>query len=406
MASNEQEFLWGVATSAHQIEGGDIPSDWYEFEKQGKAPDGSTTEKAVDGYNLAFEDIKLLKELGVNSYRFSIEWARVEPENNKFDEAALKHYHDLIVALKNNGITPVVTLHHFTNPKWIADKSSWTNKETANEFVEYARKIIDQNNNDVTYWITVNEPNVFLSYSYIFGNFPPYKKKDILVYKKAIENVFEAHRQIYRYIHEKNNKAQVSIAYNFSDFKPKTYRLIDVLSARICNYAYSWYWTDQVKNEMDFVGINYYFSRYVGLDYPFSSQYYKYTDVSEWNQWPQNIQPEGLEHITLMAHNRYKKPIIITENGLPDKDDDKRPDFIKNHIEALNTAKSKGVEINGYFYWSLMDNFEWWGGYKDKYGLYEVDYNTMKRRPRPSAFYYRDLIMNYQKNENLSLPTY
>lgn len=396
-SSLPKNFLWGAATSAHQTEGGNIDTDWMRAEKAGKIKNGDTTLRADDGYNLAFSDIKLIKDLGLNSYRFSIEWARVEPEKGKFNQEALDHYRKLILDLKANNIEPIVTLHHFTTPGWAMDKGGWTNREIAGDFAEYTSKVVEMNKNDVNFWITINEPTVFLSKNYLETKAYPYKR-NLFLYYLGLKNAAEAHRRAYDIIHSKNENAKVAVAYQFFDIVPKRDNWLETKIAQAANYFFNWLWMDRVQDKLDYVGVNYYQRFYVGLGFPLVDTFYKRKDTTDFN-W--NIEPEGLGHIALQISQRYKKPIMITENGLADKKDEKRTQFIKNHIESLKSANGQGANIIGYMHWSLMDNFEWQfkgqGGYDVHFGLYEVDMKTFERKPRPSALFYRDLIKENQR---------
>lgn len=387
-ASFSKDFLWGAATSAHQIEGGDIDTDWMRAEKAGKIKNGDTTLKAIDGYNLAFSDIKLLKDLGLNSYRFSIEWVRVEPKEGEFDQDALDHYRKLILDLKSNGIEPIVTLHHFTNPGWIVDQGGWLNKETTVNYLNYVEKVVKANP-EVIYWLTINEPSKFLSDEYLEGIVPPYRHNPYL-FINAFNNVMEAHNKAYELIHRMNNNTKVSLAYYYSDIVPKRNNFIDKKMADFGNWIMNWFWTDKAKDAMDFIGVNYYKRHYIGLGWPIGNQYFKFKNESDYPGF--NLQPEGLKDIVLKVSKRYKKPVLITEDGLADEKDTKRTEFIKNSIERIKSAKDKGADVIGYLHWSLMDNFEWMQGYSMKFGLYEVDMKTFERRPRESALFYRGQI--------------
>lgn len=388
-----KDFLWGAATAAHQIEGGDIDSNWMRLEKEGKVKNGDTTLAAVDGYNRSIDDIKLLKELGLNAYRFSIEWARVEPKKGVFDEAAINHYSDLVKELKRNNIEPIVTLHHFTDPGWITDQGGWINKKTIDDFNNYVNKIAEYMGKDVKYWITINEPNVIINSSYLIGIVPPYRKNPIAFYR-AFNNVLTAHRRAYKTIHSQNAMAKVGIAYNFTDFVPKKENWFDKNITKLLNYIFSFNRLDKIKNELDFIGLNQYKRYNIGWGWPIGDQFYVKDDRTDMG-W--NIQPEGLGHAALLLSERYQKPIMVTENGLADRTDKKRAKFIRDNIKSLKDAELKGVDIIGYLHWSLMDNFEWLEGYDMKFGLYSVNPKTFERIARPSAIYYRDLIKEYRK---------
>lgn len=384
------DFMWGAATSAHQIEGGDVESDWHVFERvEGNIVNGDTAEVAADGYARAMDDVKLLTDLGLNSYRFSVEWARVEPENGNYNEEALKHYKDLVLELKKNGIEPIVTLHHFTNPTWIYDDGrSWVDEEIKNEFIEYSKRVIDYMDGEVTYWTTVNEPALVSRHSYKQAGWPPQLESTEL-YENALNNMLNAHNQLYDYIKGKKSDSQVGLAYNFTDYIPKKNNAIDTFLTYQHRKTTTWQWVDKVKDKSDFIGVNYYMRHHVGLGEPIAHGGYLFEDLNDMG-W--NIQPEGLENVLVLINKRYGLPAIITENGLADGKDAKRTRFIDEHVKAIKRAMNQGADVKGYTHWSLMDNFEWQAGYDMKFGLYEINRETLERKARNSAMFYKELV--------------
>jgi len=368
-------FFWGAATSAHQVEGGNH-NDWSEFEKtRGLEQSG----RACDHYNRFREDFDIAKSLGHNAHRFSLEWSRIEPEEGKFDEREIQHYRDVIATLRERGLEPFVTLWHWTVPLWFRDKGGWAWKESPKYFARYVERVVtalgDPTSNGevgpplVKFWITLNETNVYTGHGYWNCNRPP-GKRSLLRYIVSNHHLSQAHIAVYIAIKKINPDAEVGVAHNmiyFTKFPvwPK-------------NFIYNHFFLRSIKKFQDFVGINYYLSDRIMKEK---------TDMG----W--SIDPDGFYHV-LKDAARYKKPIYVTENGIADTKDEKRAAFIKDHVEAMQKAMREGTDVRGYFYWSLLDNFEWDKGFAPRFGLVEMDYETLERKVRPSAKEYQKIIEN------------
>lgn len=352
-------FLWGSATSAYQVEGGNKNSDWEHWRVRAG--------RACDHYNRFEEDFEIAKSLNQNAHRFSIEWARIEPEKGKFEEKEVEHYREVLGALRRRKIKPLVTLHHFTNPLWLAQRGGWENPDTVGHFESYVRFIVTQLSDLCDFWLTINEPAVHIQKGYWEGGGPPGERSLIKSYRVA-RNMLRGHREAYRIIHRIQPQAQVSMAYVLGYLRspvPVGFDPIRILEQ---------FFISQAKVQ-DFVGVNYY--RAVGRvnDLPKSDM-----------GWA--IYPQGLYANLMDVKKRFNLPIYITENGIADADDDQRANYITDHLVAVKRALEEGADIRGYFYWSLLDNFEWEDGYDPRFGLVEVDYQTMKRTVRPSARVY------------------
>jgi beta-glucosidase len=349
-------FFWGAATSAYQVEGGNKYSDWEHWRVRAG--------RACDQYHRFEEDFSIASSLNQNSHRFSIEWARIEPEKGEFSRKEVAHYRAVLESLHRRKITPLVTLHHFTNPLWVAERGGWENPSTVGYFEEYVRYIVTQLADLCNFWITINEPWVYLSEGYFYGRWPP-EKRNPFVALLVGRRLLEAHRRAYRLIHQIQPKAQVGIAYSLSC--ARTPLRINPLS-----------WWEQAAirqaRVQDFIGVNYYRSVGLGDSLP-------RTDLG----W--EIYPQGLYEV-LLGLKQFDLPVYITENGLADSKDEKRANYIADHLMAARRALAEGVKVKGYFHWSLLDNFEWARGFEPRFGLVEMDYETMKRRVRPSAKVY------------------
>lgn len=362
-------FLWGTSLAAYQAEGG-IENNWTDFAKktgQKKFDAG----RACDHYSRFKEDFDLAKYLHTNAHRFSIEWARIEPKEGQFDEDAIQHYLQVLGALKQRDIKPFVSLWHITLPAWFDQKGGWLNKQAPEIFQRFVKKIVQALGTHINFWIILNEPMVYVSSSYCKGAWPPGCRNFFKVIK-VILNLIRAQRLAYQTIHQHIAHAQVGTALNAVYF--------DFPLACVADYFWNKFFLNQIKNYQDFIGVNYY-SR-ISLSLKEGKK--KRSDLG----W--EIFPEGIYHL-LKEFQRYQKPIYVTENGLADAQDKNREEFIREHLLWIHKAIEDGVDVRGYFIWSLMDNFEWDKGYWPRFGLYEVDYKTMERIIRPSAEFFKEI---------------
>ncbi len=359
------DFLWGAATASYQVEGGIENNDWAEAARQNKVP---VAGRATDHYNLYEKDFDIAKSLGHNAHRFSIEWARIEPEEGKFDEKEIEHYRKVLQALKSRGMEPFVTLWHFTLPLWFTKMGGFANKQAPFYFSRYCEYVARRLGESVKFWITINEPNIYAQDGYIRGNWPPFEK-NIFKFFKVIKSLITSHIMSHNVIKKINPNFQVGIAKNYIYYK-----------IPIWNYIRNFYFLNKINKFVDFIGLNYYFHRH----FPEKKSEGE-TDLG----W--KIYPEGI-YRALKDFKKYKRPIYITENGLADAEDKKRAKFIKNHLFWVLKAIQEGVDLRGYFYWSLLDNYEWAHGFDPRFGLVEVDYRTLERKIRPSAYEYKKII--------------
>ena len=405
-------FYWGTATSAHQVEGGNH-NDWTEWEKANAErlakeaktkwqlwqqekfpemfkPENYVSGRACDHYNRFREDFDIAKSLGHNAHRFSIEWSRIEPEEGQFNEKEIDHYREVIAALRERGIEPFVTLWHWTLPIWISGIGGWENKKTIEYFLRYANKIVDSLGREIKFWMPINEPTVYVGHSYVIGVFPP-QVKSFYRANNILKNLISVHKESYKLIHKKlGEKVMVGSAHNYHYHTPyRKWHLLDLLATGVLRYIRDTRSSKWSKDHEDFIGLNYYYRdtvKFVLGGGRFSMIDIKNPDkrVSDMG-W--EIYPEGIYHV-LKDLKKYNKPIYITENGIADAKDEKRTKFIKDHLGWIHKAIEEGTDIRGYFYWSLLDNFEWDKGFWPRFGLVEIDYKTMERKIRPSAYEY------------------
>lgn len=400
-------FLWGAATSAHQVEG-NTRNDWTEWEKKnserlaGEArskfghlpnwkeieaeatnPNNYISGRACDHYRRYKEDFDLAKSLGHNAHRFSIEWSRIEPEEGKFNEAEIEHYRDVIKTLRKCGMEPFVTLWHWTLPVWLTRKGGFSHRNFPNYFERYAKKIVREIGSDVKFWITLNEPDVVASQSYLKGAWPP-QNKNLFTYYLSLKNLIKAHKLAFIAIKRINKNAEVGIAKHQISFETARKTFINSFLKAVGHYFWNRWFLNSVQNHQDFIGLNHY-NRSV-IDNGFNKNPNKRLIDFGWEFYPESI------YQALIELKPYRKPVYITENGVADARDNMRREFIERALVSVSRAINDGVVVKGYFFWSLMDNFEWDKGFWPRFGLVEVDYKTLERRVRPSALVFRDII--------------
>jgi beta-glucosidase len=364
-----ENFYWGTATSAYQVEGG-IRNNWSVA---GEKFDAGI---ACDHYHRFEEDFDLAKAMNNNAHRFSIEWARVEPIEGKFNETEIEHYRQVILALKKRGLEPFITLYHWTLPTWFSEKGGWLDIGAPQYFARFVEKIVGEYKDLVKFWITLNEPNIYTTHSFLRGDWPPFKKS-FYITQQVIRALAESHKKAYEIIHKIIPDARAGIT------------SFNIHYGGILKFFSDYYWNHQffqeIKEHQDFIGLDYYLSHSL-LEILKLSRKEK-TDIG----W--EIRPKEIKYV-LGALKQYKKPIYIMENGLADAKDEKREKFINSHLQWTHKAIEEGVDVKGYFYWSLLDNFEWDKGFDPRFGLVEVDYKTLKRTPRPSSKKYAEICKN------------
>lgn len=406
-----QAFYWGCATSSHQVEGYNELNDWWAWEQQGKIKESSGI--ACDQYHRFPEDIAFISQLGHNSHRFSIEWSRLEPQAGVWNEKEFLHYEEVLKELAKYSIEPFVTLHHFTNPLWFEKLGGWLSPQASFYFLRYVKKAVERFSPYVRFWITVNEPMVYLYFAYLIGEWPPGMKcyeGSLKVLRHFMTAHIDAYDWIHSHYHSRRERVWVSLAKHVTDLTPCR---SNSWEDRLTVWMRRWFVNDMMfgafqngflffpfvfcefmpkKNTLDFIGINYYtrdFIRFGGWGRPellgiACEKLHHHQEIRELNAMGWEVYPEGLYQI-LTRLKKYKLPIIITENGICTEDDTQRVRFIENHLGALSKAQKEGVDVRGYFYWSLLDNFEWAHGFRPRFGIVEVDYKTQKRKIRSSA---------------------
>jgi len=406
-------FLWGTSTSSHQVEGGNRNNDWWEWEQQpGRIIKGHTSEIACGWWDGRWEDdFDRAHEGAQNAHRLSIEWSRIEPRSGVWDEDALDYYRQIMQGAINRDLTLVVTLHHFTNPIWLAEVGGWANPEVIQFFERYVRKVVSSFKDLANIWVTINEPNVYAFYGYLEGIFPP-GKQDFGEALKVIENMVRAHSVAYHAIHEIQPRAMVGLTHYYRGMEPAKSanpldRWVTGIRHRTFNEIFPRALQDghirvlgrtikvpEAARTQDYFGLDYYTSEIVSFDPSrprelFSRGYFPDDAILSGTGFIMNS-PEGFWKALSYAHS-FNLPVYIMENGVEDASDRMRPRYLAQHIRKVWAAINFNWDIRGYFYWSLVDNFEWERGWTQRFGLWDLDVETQERRKRPSADFYKEI---------------
>jgi beta-glucosidase len=385
-----KDFIWGTAMSAYQTEGNNTNTDWYQWEAQKNPEEKYPLEPcgiACDSYNRYNEDFELCEKLNNNAVRISIEWARIEPEHGRFNHDEIEHYRKVLKTAKMKGLKTFVTLHHFTNPAWFAQLGGWLNVKSPAFFKTYAKKCAEEYGGLIDMFCTINEPQVLALLCYTNGTWPPNRKsfpQSLLVQT----NLMRAHSAAYDEIKKVGNY-KVGIVKNIQWFytADDSTSPSDKSTVAFMNFINSDFFLMPIKRKLDFIGLNFYFTTRIKNGVRDNLDDLQ-NDLGWW------IYPKGLECV-LLNLKKYNLPIYITENGTADAWDKIRKSFIKDMLISCHNALMKGVKVKGYFYWSLIDNYEWHQGYWPRFGLVEVDRdNNLMRKPRPSYYYYAEICRN------------
>ncbi len=407
------DFLWGVATSSHQVEGDNTNNDWWAWEQEpGHIQDGQVSGRACDWWANAEADFERAAALGLNTLRLSIEWSRVEPRPGVFDEHALARYAQMLHGLRERGMEPLVTLHHFTNPRWLAEQGGWAAPTTVGLFARYVRKVVESLGRFCNFWCTVNEPNVYAVSGYLNGEFPP-GERDARLAMRVLRNLLAGHAAAYREIHARQPNARVGLAHNLRIFDPANPRSpLDRRVTRWVDRAYNqalvtaltkgvWMWplgfglAWKLRRSLDWIGLNYYTRDLVAFDRRSPQTLFSRRTHAEGAELLDGgygeFYPQGIFR-ALQRLSRLGLPIYITENGIPDADDDQRPRYLLTHLHQVWHAIQFAYPVMGYYHWTLVDNFEWARGWTLRFGLIGLDPATQARQPRRSASLYADII--------------
>lgn len=413
-------FLWGVGVSAHQVEGDNV-NDWSEWEKsqaeyfsqnfeeyyrqhltndirfrydrdglsrfknEYTSVDNFVSGRAIEHYKRYEDDLKLLEKIGVNLYRFSIEWSRIEPEEGVFNQEALDYYKKYLATVKDKNIQTMVTLWHWTMPVWLAKKGGTSNSRFVFYFERFVEQVVSQLADQVDFWLTLNEPTIYSGFSY-FSGIGPVGKKNFLKVFKSFSILAKAHNRAYDVIKKHDPTSKVSLAHHALPVVAHGGKLINRIAKKALDWFFNEHFIKLVSGKLDFLGLN----NYVLFEVDKFQRVHKTDKVSDL-AW--ELTPESVYHM-LNDYKKYNLPIIITENGVADHDDDDRVWYIEEVVKNIAQAQQEGIDVQGYVYWSFIDNFEWDKGFWPRFGLVEVDYKTMARKMRPSAAEFRRIIQD------------
>jgi beta-glucosidase len=374
-------FIWGTATAAHQVEGGNWNNDWWAWEHEPGSPCADPSGDACDQWERWPADLDLIHQLGLGAYRFSVEWSRIEPEEAEFSLAALDHYRRLCARCLELGVEPIVTLHHFSSPRWLAARGGWDDAGAADRFARLAERVMGAVGDLVQRVCTINEPNWLVTNGYYLGIWPP-GRKDVDAAKRVTEHVTDAHRKAVDAVRAGPGNAQVGLALSMSDFqavdggesqRDRIRRVMEDV------------WLDATTGD-DFLGVQVYTRIRIGPDGVLPGEDGVPTTLMGYEFWP-----EALEGCLRRAWEVTGLPLLVTENGIGTSDDRERIEYVGRALAGVQRCLADNIDVRGYIYWSLLDNFEWVYGYAPTFGLIAVDRLTQARTVKPSARWLGDI---------------
>lgn len=413
-------FLWGTATASHQVEGGNTNNNWYQWETMGgKIKEGHTSGLACNWWGGKWkDDLDRAAETYQNSHRLSIEWSRVQPSPDRWDEDALEYYRQIIRGMRERKLEPMVTLHHFTDPIWVGEICGWETDAILPYFERYVKKVVEALKDYVTLWVTINEPNVYIWGGYMGGGFPP-GKNNMNLGLQVMAVMLRGHAAAYRAIHTIQPEARVGFALNYRDLQParpgfppdgwmaglqsKIYNetFVGALKTGKLDAVFKKISIPEAAGTQDFLGINYYTCDLVKFDLTAGKDMFGRRSTPPGAEMSEtgfiaNV-PKGIFR-ALHWGKQFGVPMIVTENGVEDSDDHMRPQYLVEHLEQVWRAANYNYRVEGYFHWSLVDNFEWERGWTQRFGLWGLDRDTQARIRRPSV----DLFAAICKENGLS----
>jgi beta-glucosidase len=369
-------FLWGTATSAHQVEGGNWNSDWWAWEHTPGSPCSEASGDACDQWHRYPDDVRLLAQLGFGAYRFSVEWARVEPEEGEWSLAALDHYRRVAAACRAEGVEPVVTLHHFSLPRWVAARGGFTDAATAGRFARYAERVARHLRGVAGRICTINEPNIVTAFGHEVGLFPP-GLRDPDARTRADETMKAAHRAAVPAVKAALPGVPVGLCLSMNEYQaePGGEAHLQAERARMEDQYL------ELARGDDFIGVQTYTRQRFGPEGMLPPP-----PGARLTQMPYEYWPQALEATIRRAWDVTRgTPVLVTEHGIATDDDAERIAFVTAGLHGVQRCLADGIPVLGYTYWSLLDNFEWIFGYKMRFGLVDVDRTTQRRAPKPSA---------------------
>ncbi|MDQ2906336.1 MAG: family 1 glycosylhydrolase [Chloroflexota bacterium] len=407
-------FLWGTASAAYQCEGGNTRNQWYRWEQQGHILTGEQCGEAANWWTMAERDFERAEQMENNALRLGLEWSRIEPEEGHWDDAALDRYRVMLTDLRRRRMRPVVTLHHFTDPLWFADRDGFANEANIRFFVRYVTHVVRALRDLCDFWVTINEPNVYAIQGYQTGEYPP-GEQDMPRTFQVLRNLLQAHVEAFYIIRDLQPEAQIGYCLNYRLFEPANlFSPLDRSVAGLQETFFTWAALQAAETgrftfpanalvspiahaagARDYHGVNYYTRDMVRFDASTPTEVFGRrfvrpgairNDAGVQEEYGE-IYPEGLYRVLKSVYRRTRgnKPLYITENGFADAVDSRRPRAILEHLAMVYRAIHEGIPVRGYLHWSLVDNFEWNEGWRLRFGLIELDPETQQRAPRRSA---------------------
>lgn len=412
-------FLWGVSTSSYQVEGNNFNNQWAEWETKGRIKSGDRCGLACDWWNNAERDFDIAQQLHLGALRISVEWSRLEPQRGIWDRQAFRRYREMLQGLRARGMRPFVCLHHFTNPLWFEHEGAFLSPNALQYFEALTERVVGELGDLCQDWITFNEPNVYASLGHQVGEFPPGRSGRIFETMKVMGRLCRSHARAYQVIHRMQPKASVGWAQHLITCVPDDPRSsLDNLLVRLHDATFNASFIDMVRNgrapfpfnvvgedlseardTADYFGINVYSRVHLSFDFRRPGQLFGYFDVPDdvpqgdrgcnfpfGEAYPQGML-DGIERL-----RQFGKPVYVLENGVPDRDDRVRPWVISTAVRVCHELIRRGIDLRGYFHWTLTDNFEWNEGWHLRFGLVALNQQTQERIWRPSARMFREIV--------------
>ncbi|MEJ6740732.1 MAG: glycoside hydrolase family 1 protein [Actinomycetota bacterium] len=376
-----QGFRWGTATAAHQVEGGNWNNDWWAWEHAPNTPCEEPSGDACDQLNRYDSDIALCAALGFDNYRFSIEWSRIEPEAGEFSIAALDHYRRVLASCHAHGIEPVVTFHHFTTPRWVVAEGGWHTASTVDRFLRFAEKSVSHLGDLIGTACTINEPNIVSFVGYQMGLFPPGSIDDA-EFAAANANFIDAHRRVVPVLKGGPGDFPVGLTLSMADYQAVPPDDVDAIARRDHVRAVSEDQFLDIVRDDDFLGVQVYSRTRVGALSMLGGEEGVPTLPMGYEFWPESL---GACLRRAWDYTGGSVPLLVTENGIGTNDDPQRVEYVQRALEGVLSCIDDGIDVRGYTYWSLMDNFEWAFGYRPRFGIIAVDRATQRRTVKPSG---------------------
>jgi len=407
-------FLWGTASSSHQCEGGNRNNQWYRWEQQGHILTGEHSGDACNWWKRAETDFERAEQMENNALRLSLEWSRIEPTEGWWNSSAIDRYRQMLENLHRRHMKPLVTLHHFTDPLWFADRGGFENEHNIRYFIRYVTYVVQSLQDLCDFWLTVNEPNVYAFMGYVLGSYPP-GEHNVSRALHVLRNLMQAHVEAFYAIRRIQPAAEIGYCLDYRLFDPaSSFSPLDTLVSAVQDAFFNWATLQaaetgrfsfplnmalapipRASGARDYHGVNYYTRDIVRFDPTRPAEFFgkRYVRPGAVHNDPGlegnfgEIYPEGIYRVLKGVYQRTRgnRPLYITENGFSDAHDDRRPRAILEHLAMVHRAIREGIPVGGYFYWTLVDNFEWTEGWGARFGLIELDPYSQERTPRPSA---------------------